>query len=114
MFYDVITRTGAIYRLDLERGLWSKYRFWNSDDYAFLEVAPMKIWDMQVGTKLCHPWDGPEFWETAEMPVIGKHLHLFHREVWFTSTEVTHIVEVSSFYPDEAPITNPVDLEGSN
>lgn len=114
MIYDVITRTGAIYRIDLEDGFWSKHRYFEYADnqlIASAEIHMEKIWSMMVGTTLTHPWNDPENWYSTRIPEVGKHLHLGAKNIWYTSTEVTHVVEVDGWDPVEFPITNPKDLE---
>lgn len=114
MIYDVITRTGAIYRIDLEGGFWSKHRYFPEDgdpQFSHAEIHMEKIWQMKVGSTLSFPWNDPENWYDAEMPEVGKHLYLGARDIWYTSTEVQHIIEVGGWNPEEFPITNPANLE---
>lgn len=112
MIYDVITRTGAIYRIDLEKGFWSKHRYYGEVCYS--EISMEKIWSMMVGTTLQHPHNDPDNWEYATFPVVGKHLHLSAKRIWYTSTEVQHIVEVEHWDDFDSPITNPESLKNKN
>lgn len=113
MIYDVITRTGAIYRIDLGDGFWSKHRYREDavGKYYYTEIHMEKIWQMKVGTTLTFPWDDPENWYDAQMPEVGKHLYLSAKDIWYTSTEVQHIVEVEGWDSEEFPITNPADYK---
>jgi hypothetical protein len=91
---DALTESGSRYRIQLERGLWMKI---SHDGYR---SGAERAWSMKVGTSLTRPWQHPEDWEDATKPVVGKHLYLASKDVWYVSTPIQKITEVSSWDAD--------------
>ena len=86
---DAVTETGSRYRIDFERGLWFKIR----RDGA--RQGSERLWSLQVGTELKWPWDAPDSWEDATLPEVGKHLYIAGKELWYASTPIVEIREVT-------------------
>lgn len=86
---DVTTESGRHYWIDTEERLWK--RISRSGIPEFTE----SIWALKVGAVLAYPWHAPELWQDADVPVVGKHLFISSRDVWYVSTKVVSIEEVS-------------------
>lgn len=95
MIIDVTTKSGAIYRIDFDRGFWHKRREY--DEGIFYEVHMEKIWFLKVGTNLTTPWQDEYSWASAERPEVGKHMYISSRDVWYVSTLVADISEVPNW-----------------
>lgn len=89
---DVTTENGTHYILDLKDGFWARVRH-NS---SYLN-GTHRLYFLKVGTKLDFPWNIPEAWEDAPVPVVGKHLYVASLNDWYVSSVVTDITEVDDF-----------------
>ena len=96
---DAVTASGSVYRLDLERGFWIKH-----SRHGYTEPIE-RIIDLKIGDELVTPWIKPEAWQDAELPVLGKHLYLSSRDVWWVSLVIVRLVETTS----DAPVSTKDD-----
>ncbi len=96
--YKVTTASGRIYDIDLTDGFWSR-----SPGFY-----PERIWMLRAGKEKVHPSKGE--WEDR-MPVVGEHMHVAARDVWYVSTAIVSIEDWDG--PDLEPeFDNPVDDDG--
>lgn len=80
-----ITETGSRYDIDTRRGFWRKN-----------EGGWEKLWSLQVGTDYTTPWTDPESWHDSPQPIVGQHLFVSAKDLWWRSTPVTDII----YHPD--------------
>lgn len=93
MIIDAVTETGARYRIDFDRQLWTKI-----DRHGYRNESE-RIWRLEVGTELVWPWQAEDgVWQKADRPVIGKHLFISAKDVWYVSTPITEIREVEDWF----------------
>lgn len=90
---DVVTESGSVYRIDLERRFWIKF-----SRHGYTEPIE-RITDLQVGDELVTLWSKPEAWKSAHLPVLGKHMYIASRDVWWVSLPVVRLVETTSDAP---------------
>lgn len=91
---DAISVSGTVYRLNLTKRLWTRFPHENSRSLDLVGGMTEKIWSLKVGTALQWPHLAPEPWEDADEPVIGKHLYLSSKDVWYVSKPIVEIKEV--------------------
>lgn len=103
MIYDVVTSSGSLYRIDVEKRFWSKHRPIPTGFYTELHQEPLL--SLMVGTKMSWPWNDPTSWEKADMPEVGKHLYIASTQVWFASTPIKHIIPVEGWDIKKFPLT---------
>lgn len=85
---EAVTESGSRYRIDVEDSFWIKIC-----KHGLPEPVE-RIWSLKVGTKLVQPWNGPEFWEDASTPEVGKHLYISGKDVWYVSTLIVEVREI--------------------
>lgn len=91
MVIDAVTSTGAVYRIDREDGFWIKHRNGHS------ESMTNRIWSLKISTDameyLVWPQNEPDWWEDADLPVVGRHLYIAGKDEWFATTKIVEIKE---------------------
>ena len=86
---DVITKSGTVYRLDLDDKWW--FRF-NSN------VTRERLCVFKTGSP--HVTDSGEYyidWEDTTFPVFGDHMYVASRNLWYQTTPVVDIIQVDSW-----------------
>ncbi len=78
------TQTGSVYVVDLESLVWRKNK-------GFVE----RLRFYGAGKSVTTPWECPEDWEQDRLPVVGEHLYVGNSHIWWVSTEVVEVEEVT-------------------
>lgn len=87
---DAVSENGSVYRIDFANRTWKKHSRHGWTDPA------ATLGELKVGTELVEPWAKPEVWESAERPVVGKHLYVSSLNVWWVSKVIVKIVETTA------------------
>lgn len=86
----VKTRSGSVYKIDLENGLWMKY--YHEEPYY---SAPLSIKEIMVGEKLISPYVDPDVWTVGEL-AEGLHLFISSHDEWWVSTKIVSIEHLTA------------------
>lgn len=89
MKYRVGTESTAEYIIDFDRGTWFHRDHGEQWLFQFLVAKH----DGSIG----YPWNSPDEWEYADIPVIGRRMYLTSGKMhgWRISTQVVSVEEVA-------------------
>lgn len=79
--FNVITESGADYKLDTTHGYWY---------HRGMSMGRLCIFKISQGDadKLAFPWHAPEQWTDTEVPVVGRRMYLDNTNDWRISMPV--------------------------
>lgn len=87
----VTTETNRVYLIDVEGGFWRRLPKTEGGYAGGWE----RTWRLEKGTHFAFPWDSPEnTWEPG-LPEVGKYMFVSAKDVWWTSTLVVSVEEIS-------------------
>lgn len=92
MIVTAVTETNRRYNIDIDEGFWVRYRVGERPDPV------ERLWASKVGTCRVWPWDSPDDWQESAIPVVGKFLYISSRDVWYVSTVIVDVFEITDLY----------------
>lgn len=83
MALELTTKSGRVYRLDLEGGFWARSPHFH----------PQRIWALKAGKELRVPDERNKDQWRDDVPHIGEHLYIASSGEWYVSTAIVKIEE---------------------